>query len=69
MAKVVKYADQVNLSVNGYYVGEHTGTVMQDALADINEPHSTEKATVRFGTIMQDAAPNANMPTVVGGDA
>lgn len=69
MANIVKYTDQENLSVNGYYVGEHKGTVMQDALAEKNEPHSVEKNIVRYGTIMQDAAPNANMPTKVGGEA
>lgn len=67
MAKNVKYTDQANLSVNGYYVGEHLGTEMQDAKGT-NEPRSVEKNTVRFGTIMQDAAVNANMPQVVGAE-
>lgn len=75
--KDTKYNDQTwtggtpidgeQLSVNGYYTGEHLGTPAQgkgetDANADA---HYVEHNTVRFGTITQDGAANANMPTVV----
>lgn len=74
MANEVKYADQTwttpesvageQLSVNGYYTGEHVGTPTQDGTysAGNADPHWVEHNTVRFGTIMQDGASNANMP-------
>lgn len=64
MANVVKYKHQVwgepitgeRLSTNGYYTGEHLGTVMQDAAVDGTElPHAVEEGIIRYGTIMQDA--------------
>lgn len=62
MANVVKYQTQKwgepiageVLSVNGHYVGEHLGTVTQDALAEM-KPHMVEEGIVRYGTITQDA--------------
>ena len=62
MANVVKYQNQVwgepiageVLSVNGHYVGEHLGSVTQDAKATMTA-HMVEADTVRYGTITQDA--------------
>ena len=66
MANEVKYAN-VNwpegtpiagerLATNGYYTGEHKGTVMQDArYAEGNAAHYAETKTVRLGTMMGDA--------------
>ena len=44
------------LSTNGYYTGQHEGTVTQDVSegAD-NAPYSVERTSVRQGTIAQDA--------------
>lgn len=73
MANEVKYENQVwgepiageRLSTNGYYTGEHKGTVMQDASVEgVQQPHGVEEATVRYGTITQDAITNS-MPTKV----
>ena len=72
MPNEVKYQNQVwgapiageRLSTNGYYTGEHKGSVMQDAAVEGTEvAHSVEANTIRYGTIMQDAA--GNMPTKV----
>lgn len=75
LANEVKYVDQKwpadtpvegeQLSVNGYYTGEHTGMPMQDGknATGNNDPYYTEHVTVRYGTMMQDGADNANMPT------
>ena len=62
MANVFKYQNQTwgepiageVLSVNGHYVGEHLGTVTQDAKAAMT-PHYVEENIVRYGTITQDA--------------
>lgn len=56
--------DGEQLSVNGYYIGEHIGTPMQDAISPVanEDPHYTQHVTYRHGTITQDAAPDANMP-------
>lgn len=62
MANEVKYQSQIwgepiageVLSVNGHYVGEHLGTVTQDALVEM-KPHMVEEGIVRLGTITQDA--------------
>lgn len=70
----IKYTDQKwtepesvkgeQLSVNGYYTGEHLGTPMQakDETTANADAHYVEHNTVRYGTIMQDSAVNANMP-------
>ena len=71
MANVVKYQNQVwgepiageVLSVNGHYVGEHLGTVTQDAKAEMT-PHYVEENIVRYGTITQDAI-EGSTPEVV----
>lgn len=71
MANEVKYQNQVwgdpikgeVLSVNGHYVGEHLGTVTQDALVDM-AAHMVEDSIVRYGTMTQDAA-EGSMPEVV----
>lgn len=69
MANEIRYENQVwgepipgeRLSTNGYYTGEHMGTVMQDAkTSGTDAPHGNEAATVHLGTIMQDAL--GNMP-------
>lgn len=74
MANEVKYIDQKwpadtpvegeQLSVNGYYTGEHRGMPMQDGKYDTgnDDPYYVEHATIRYGTMMQDGASNANMP-------
>ncbi len=74
MPNNVTYADQVwgsstpirdeQLSVNGYYTGNHTGTPTQDGKhsAGNTDPYYVEHNTVRFGTITQDGSSNANMP-------
>jgi hypothetical protein len=62
MANQVKYKKQVwgepiageVLSVNGHYVGEHLGSVTQDAKASM-VAHMVEDSIVRYGTITQDA--------------
>jgi hypothetical protein len=52
------------LATNGYYTGEHKGSVMQDGkYADANSPHCVENAIVRLGTMTQDAI-DENFPTV-----
>lgn len=52
------------LATNGYYTGEHKGTVMQDAKdSKANAPHYVEGAIVRLGTMTQDAG-DSNFPTV-----
>lgn len=52
------------LATNGYYTGEHKGSVTQDAKdASANVAHYAEGATVRLGTMMQDAG-DANFPAV-----
>lgn len=65
MANEVKYQNQVwgepiageRLSTNGYYTGEHKGTVMQDASVGGTElPHSVEESIIRYGTMLGDAA-------------
>lgn len=72
MANEIRYKDQVwgepitgeRLSTNGYYTGEHKGTVMQDALTEgTDTAHSNEVRTVHLGTITQDAL--GAMPEVV----
>lgn len=72
MANEIRYENQVwgepitgeRLSTNGYYTGEHKGTVMQDAKTEgTDAPHTNEMQTVHLGTIMQDAL--GNMPKVV----
>ena len=52
------------VATNGYYTGEHKGSVMQDAKAASNVAHSSESLTVHFGTMTQDAKDSA-FPTVV----
>ena len=62
MANQVKYKTQTwgepiageVLSVNGHYVGEHLGSVTQDAKASM-VAHMVEDSIVRYGTITQDA--------------
>jgi hypothetical protein len=62
MANQVKYKNQIwgkpltgeVLSVNGHYVGEHLGSVTQDAKASM-VAHMVEDSIVRYGTITQDA--------------
>ena len=62
MANVVKYQNQTwgepitgeVLSVNGHYVGEHMGSVTQDAKAEM-VAHMVEADIVRYGTMTQDA--------------
>lgn len=62
MANQVKYKKQTwgepltgeVLSVNGHYVGEHLGSVTQDAKAAMTA-HMVEENIVRLGTITQDA--------------
>lgn len=71
MANTVKYQNQIwgepitgeVLSVNGHYVGEHLGTVTQDALVEM-QPHMVEQDIVRRGTITQDAI-EGSTPTEV----
>ena len=72
MANEMKYVNQVwgepitgeRLSTNGYYTGEHIGSVMQDASVDGTEqPHSVEESTIRYGTMMGDATVGS-MPAV-----
>ena len=74
MANEVKYNNVVwaegtpiageRLATNGYYTGEHKGSVMQDAKDSAsNSAHYAEGATVRLGTMMQDSA-DTNFPTV-----
>ena len=73
MANTYKYKTQVwgepltgeVLSVNGHYVGEHLGTVTQDAKASMT-PHMVEENIVRYGTITQDAI-EGSTPEVVEG--
>lgn len=76
MANKVKYQNQVwgepitgeRLSTNGYYTGEHKGTVMQDAAVEGTEqPHAVEEGTIRYGTMMQDAIPGSTPEKVVAG--
>ena len=56
------------LSTNGYYTGEHKGTVMQDAaVGGTEQPHAKEESKIHFGTIMQDAV-EGSMPEVVSDD-
>ena len=77
MANVVKYNNVdwpegspiagERLATNGFYTGEHKGSVLQDATSEAaNSPHYVETATVRLGTMMQDAV-DENFPTVVEG--
>lgn len=60
-----KYVNQTNasnerVSTNGYYTGNHIGTVMQDADTNANNAkYQVEDSTVRMGTMMQDAASNS----------
>lgn len=62
MANTVKYQNQTwgepltgeVLSVNGHYVGEHLGTVTQDAKVNMTA-HMVENSIIRYGTITQDA--------------
>lgn len=62
MANKVKYQNQTwgepltgeVLSVNGHYVGEHLGTVTQDAKVNMTA-HMVENSIIRYGTITQDA--------------
>lgn len=74
MANVIKYANVdwpedspiagERLATNGYYTGEHLGTVMQDAAVEGTEqPHAVEAGIVRLGTMMQDAL-DKNFPAV-----
>lgn len=74
MANVVKYANVdwaegtpiagERLATNGFYTGEHKGSVMQDAKSELaNSAHYVEGKTVRLGTMMQDAA-DENFPAV-----
>lgn len=72
MPNEIKYKDQVwgepiageRLSTNGYYTGEHKGSVLQDALADDgSKAHSVEALTVHLGTITPDAL-EGSMPEV-----
>lgn len=52
------------LATNGFYTGEHKGSVTQDAKnASANVAHYVEGATVRLGTMMQDAG-DENFPKV-----
>lgn len=73
MANEIKYSN-VNLengervATNGYYTGEHKGSVMQDGkYPEANVAHSVENATVHLGTITQDAI-DTKFPTVVDGE-
>jgi len=72
MANEVKYQNVVwsedspiageRMATNGFYTGEHKGTVTQDALDEANSvAHYVETATVRLGTLMGDAA-DPNFP-------
>lgn len=72
MANEVKYQNQVwgepitgeRLSTNGYYTGEHKGTVMQDAAVEgAEQPHAIEENIIRYGTMMGDAA-SGSMPNI-----
>lgn len=71
MANIVKYQNQTwgapltgeVLSVNGHYVGEHLGSVTQDAKAAMTA-HMVESNIVRYGTITQDAI-EGSTPTKV----
>ena len=48
--------DGERLATNGYYTGEHVGSVMQDATASgVEVAHATEAAIVRYGTRANDA--------------
>lgn len=52
------------LATNGYYTGEHKGTVMQDAKnPEGNAAHYAETKTVRLGTMMGDAL-DKNYPKI-----
>lgn len=56
-----KYVNQSNdsgerVSTNGYFTGNHVGTVMQDADSSAdNDKYSVETNTIRMGTMMQDS--------------
>lgn len=76
MANHVKYKNQVwgepitgeRLSTNGYYTGEHKGSVIQDAkVGSVQSAHGVEEGIVRLGTMMQDAI-EGSMPDVVSED-
>lgn len=55
MANEIKYSNIAlengeRVVTNGYYTGEHKGSVMQDGkYADANTAHCVESATVHFG--------------------
>ena len=72
MANEVKYENQIweepiageRLSTNGYYTGQHKGTVTQDALTvGTDQPYGVEESTIRLGTMTQDATVGS-MPAV-----
>lgn len=73
MANELKYTDVAlengeRVATNGYYTGEHKGSVMQDGkYTDANAAHCVENATVHLGTITQDAI-DTKFPTVVDGE-
>ena len=62
----VSLANGERVATNGYYTGEHKGTVMQDGkyTEANNDAHYVEGATVHLGTITQDAG-DTKFPTVV----
>ena len=75
MANTVKYANQnwgspisgERLSTNGYYTGEHKGSVMQDgAVEGVEQPHAVEASIVRYGTMMGDAIAGSMPEKAVG---
>ncbi len=76
MPNEIRYNEQVwgepipgeMLSVNGYYTGEHKGSVLQDALEkDGSHAYSVENSTVHLGTITPDAL-EGSMPTVMSNE-
>lgn len=52
------------LATNGYYTGQHKGSVTQDAsdaAAELNIPYLVETTTIRCGTMLGDYA-DENFP-------
>ncbi len=58
------------LATNGYYTGQHKGSVLQDAseaAAELNIPYFVETTTIRYGTILGDDA-DENFPVIDDSD-
>lgn len=54
------------LATNGYYTGQHKGSVTQDAseaAAELNIPYIVETTTIRCGTMLGDYA-DENFPAI-----